>query len=101
MSSSSNPFEAMISSNVVPKSVAILPKVSPSCTVYSVKVGLGVGVVVGVGVDVGVGVGVEIGVGVDVGTTVGVGLAGLGRGKAIVSVGASTCVNVLLPSSGS
>ena len=99
MSSSSNPFEAMISSNVVPKSVAILPKVSPSCTVYSVKVGLGVGVVVGVGV--GVGVGVEIGVGVDVGTTVGVGLAGLGRGKAIVSVGASTCVNVLLPSSGS
>ena len=44
MSSSSNPFEAMISSNVVPKSVAILPKVSPSCTVYSVKVGLGVDV---------------------------------------------------------
>ena len=40
----SNPFKAPMASNVVPKSVAILPKVSPSCTVYSVKVGLGVDV---------------------------------------------------------
>ena len=40
----SNPFRAMIASTVVPKSLAIFPRVSPACTVYSVEGGPGVGV---------------------------------------------------------
>ena len=33
-----------MAATVVPKSLAIFPKVSPACTVYSVEVGPGVGV---------------------------------------------------------
>ena len=97
-----NPFRATMASTVVPKASAIVPKVSPACTVCSVEVGpsVGVGVDVGCGAGVAMEVGVDIGVGAGVATTVGAGLAGLGRGKVIVSVGASACVNVPAPSSG-
>ena len=39
-----NPFRATMAPTVVPKSLAIFPRVSPACTVYSVEDGPGVGV---------------------------------------------------------